>query len=197
MPLGPVLRIASQVVSALAAAGVHRIVHRAINPSNLVLVPGQTAQGEWPLVKVLHFVGVAPTFSGTNVSAAVLDKSLPYVSPEQLQHGTVDFRSEMYSLGGTMWFLLTGVPPLVAPKGPIAVVPATAGGKVSAMPKKVRRLLAQMLSTDPEARPRSARVPPQTPELSDSVRTTRGNVPQIQCPRFSRPSRLAGPVGCR
>ena len=63
MPLAPVLRIASQVVSALGAAGFQRIVHHAINPSNLVLVPGQTAEGEWPLVKVLHFEGVTPKSS--------------------------------------------------------------------------------------------------------------------------------------
>jgi serine/threonine protein kinase len=156
MPVGPVLRIASQVVSALGTAAFHRIVHRAINPSNLVLVPGQTAEGEWPLVKVLHFVGAAPKFSGTDVSVTAFDKSLQYASPEQLQHGAVDFRSEIYSLGCTMWFLLTGAPPLMAPKGPMAVQPTKAGlavDKMSAMPKKVRRLLAQMLSVNPDARP--------------------------------------------
>ena len=92
MPVGPVLRIASQVVSALGAAAFHQIVHRAINPSNLVLVPGQTAEGEWPLVKVLHFAGGAPKFPGTEVVLTALDKSSYYASPEQLQDGTVDFR---------------------------------------------------------------------------------------------------------
>ena len=157
MPVGPVLRIASQVVSALGAAAFHRIVHRAINPSNLVLVPGQTAEGEWPLVKVLHFVGVVPKFSGADVAAAAFDKSLQYASPEQLQHGAVDFRSEIYSLGCTMWFLLTGAPPPMAPEGPMAAQPTKAGlaaDKVSAMPTKIRRLLAQMLSVNPDARPR-------------------------------------------
>jgi len=157
MPVGPVLRIASQVVSALGAAAFHRINHRAINPSNLVLVPGQTAEGEWPLVKVLHFVGVAPKFSGTDVAVAAFDKSLHYASPEQIQKGTVDFRSELYSLGSTMWFLLTGAPPLVATAGPMAASPAKTGvaaEKIDAMPKKVRRLLTQMLAVNPEARPR-------------------------------------------
>ncbi|HEX7518238.1 MAG TPA: protein kinase [Chthoniobacterales bacterium] len=151
MPVGPVLRIASQVVSALGAAAFHRIVHRAINPSNLVLVPGQTAEGEWPLVKMLQFVGVVPKFSGTDISAVALDKSLPYASPEQLQYGAVDFRSEIYSLGCTMWFLLTGTPP------PMAMQLAKTGlavDKMNAMPKRVGRLLAQMLSVTPEARPR-------------------------------------------
>lgn len=157
MPAGPVLRIASQVVSALGAASFHGISHYALNPGNLVLVPGQTAEGEWPLIKVLHFVGVSPRVSQTDVAVAAFDKSLHYASPEQIQKGTVDFRSELYSLGATMWFLMTGAPPLVAPAGPMAAPQAKAGAaaeKIDAMPKKVRRLLAQMLAANPEARPR-------------------------------------------
>jgi hypothetical protein len=155
MPVGPVLRIASQVVSALGAAALHGINHKAINPGNLVLLPGQTAEGEWPLVKVLHFVGVAPKVSGTDVSVAAFDKSLHYASPEQIQKGTVDFRSELYSLGATMWFLLTGAPPLVASAEPRAAAArfGDAAEKIDALPKKARRLLARMLAVNPEARP--------------------------------------------
>src|SRR5688500_3570253 len=69
MPTGAVLRIALQVVSAMGACAFHKISHHAINPSNLMLVPGQTPEGDWPLVKVLHFIGVAPTF--TSVEAPV------------------------------------------------------------------------------------------------------------------------------
>jgi serine/threonine protein kinase len=159
MPVGPVMRIAAQVVSALGAAAFHGIVHRAINPSNLMLVPGQTAEGEWPLVKVLHFVGGAPKFLGADGVAAAYDKSLPYTSPEQLEHGVVDFRSEMYSLGSTMWFLLTGAPPALAPKVQMAVQSTKAGpaaDKMSAVPKRIQQLLAQMLSVNPDARPRDS-----------------------------------------
>jgi eukaryotic-like serine/threonine-protein kinase len=157
LPLGPVLRIASQVVTALGAAGFHRIVHGAINPSNLMLVPGQTAEGEWPLVKVLHFVGVTPKSARTDGTVAAFDKSLQYASPEQLGYGVVDFRSEVYSLGSTMWFLLTGAPPPMAPEGPMAVPPTKTGStadQISALPEKIRRLLAKMLSVNPSARPR-------------------------------------------
>src|SRR4051812_23130419 len=62
MPTGAVFRIALQVVGAMGVASIHKISHHALNPSNVVLVPGQTPEGDWPLVKVLHFVGVAPTF---------------------------------------------------------------------------------------------------------------------------------------
>jgi serine/threonine-protein kinase len=156
MPTGAVLRIALQVVSAMGASAFHKISHHAINPANLMLVPGQTPEGDWPLVKVLHFVGVAPTFSSADTAVASFDKSTHYASPEQLQHGSVDFRSEIYSLGAAMWFLLTGAPPLMAPNGPLAMQPTTNGlavDKLNGMPKKVRRLLAQMLSVKPEGRP--------------------------------------------
>jgi hypothetical protein len=153
MPVGAVLRIASQVVSALGAAAIQRITHHAINPANIVLVPGQTAEGEWPLVKVLHFVGVAPKLSGSDEAVAAFDKSAHYASPEQLQRGPVDFRSEIYSLGCTMWFLLTGSPPLSAANTPLAATAAKATDKLSGVPKAVRRLLAQMLSPNPNDRP--------------------------------------------
>jgi serine/threonine-protein kinase len=156
MPTGAVLRIALQVIGAMGAASFHKISHHAINPANLILVPGQTPEGDWPLVKVLHFVGVAPTFAGGDTALASFDKSTHYASPEQLQHGAVDFRSEIYSLGAAMWFLLTGAPPLMAPKGPLAMQPTTIGlavDKLNGMPKKVRRLLAQMLAANPASRP--------------------------------------------
>lgn len=160
MPTGAVLRIALQVVGAMGACAFHKISHHAINPANVMLVPGQTPEGDWPLVKVLHFIGVAPTFTSAEASVsttvATFDKTSHYASPEQLQQGTVDFRSEIYSLGATMWFLLTGAPPLIAPNGPLAMQPTTHGlavDKLNGMPKKVRRLLAQMLSVNPEERP--------------------------------------------
>ena len=156
MPTGAVLRIALQVIGAMGAASFQKISHHAINPGNLILVPGQTPEGDWPLVKVLHFVGVAPTFASADTLVASFDRSTHYASPEQSQHGNVDFRSEIYSLGATMWFLLTGAPPLMAPKGPLAMQPTTIGlavHKLEGMPKKVRRLLAQMLAADPASRP--------------------------------------------
>jgi hypothetical protein len=156
MPTGSVLRIGLQVIAAMGAASFHKISHHAINPANLLLVPGQTPEGDWPLVKVLHFVGVAPTFASADTAVASFDKSSHYASPEQVRQGKVDFRSEIYSLGATMWFLLTGAPPLVSPRGPLAAQASSSGvavDKVSGLPKKVRRLLALMLATDPAERP--------------------------------------------
>ena len=127
MPVSVVLRIAAQVVSALGAATFHAVVHRAINPSNLMLVPGQTAEGEWPLIKVVNFIGAKP--------------EPEFISPEQREKKPVDFRSQIYSLGATLWFLLKGS----ALVGGVETVQTAEG-----IPAPLRRLLLPMLADDPE-----------------------------------------------
>jgi serine/threonine protein kinase len=140
MALDAVLRIALQVVSALSAASFHGLTHRAIWPSNLMIVPGPTAEGGWPFVKLINFglTGFNPDSRGGETREA------QFASPEQLQHGMVDFRSEIYSLGATMCFLLTGVAPSA---GPIPLQ------QLNLFPKRVRNLLAQMLRNNPDERP--------------------------------------------
>jgi serine/threonine-protein kinase len=140
MALDVVLRIALQVISALSAASFHRLTHRAIRPSNLMIVPGPTAEGGWPFVKLINFglTGFDPdSHCGETREAA-------FASPQQLQHGTVDFRSEIYSLGATMCFLLTGAAPSAG------TIPLQ---QLSRFPKKVRYLLARMLRNNPDERP--------------------------------------------
>lgn len=144
MPVGAVMRIAAQVVSALTAATFRGITHHALNPTNLMLVPGQTAEGEWPLIKVLNFVGVAPSFARSGTPDPRSLEAVNFASPEQLESGTVNFRSELYSLGCTLWFLLSGAAPL-------AGAASVANGH--RVPNSVRKLLAQMMAADPEDRP--------------------------------------------
>jgi serine/threonine-protein kinase len=142
LPAAAVLRIASQVVAGLSAAAFHSVLHRAIQPANLMIVPGQTPDGEWPFVKVLNFGGVPPTLSNSAVSLGQGAPSAQFAAPEQLEGKPVDFPSELYSLGCTMWFLLTGVLPT-----PGAV---DKGGRI---PKPLRPLLARLVAADPTQRP--------------------------------------------
>src|SRR5260370_5919959 len=55
MTADAVLRIGIQVVRALAAAAFFSLTHRAIQPSNIIIVPGRTDDGGWPFVKLLNF----------------------------------------------------------------------------------------------------------------------------------------------
>lgn len=143
MPVGPALRIASQIVSALGAAAFHSLVHRAINPENVMLVPGQTPQGDWPMVKILQWIGTVPSGSKYAGKSMTSDFTGSFVSPEQKTEGTVNFESEIFSLGATLWFLLTGEAP-----GVESTLPRLGG-----VPKQVMHLLEQMLARDPENRP--------------------------------------------
>lgn len=142
LPAAAVVRVALQVVGGLAAAAFHSVVHRSIRPASLMIVPGQTPEGEWPFVKVLDFGGVPPTSSASEFSVRSAGSSADFASPEQLKGYPVDFRSELYSLGCTLWYLLTGAPP----------IPGTAD-KGNRIPKALRPILAQMVALDPMQRP--------------------------------------------
>ncbi|MDQ6765297.1 MAG: protein kinase [Verrucomicrobiota bacterium] len=144
LPLGAVLRVASQMVGAIGAAAFHGIFHYALTPANVLLVPGQTTDGDWPLIKVTNFLGVAPSLSRHGETAGGVGDAVNFASPEQLANGAVDFRSEIYSVGGTLWFLLSGAPPFAG-----AATIETAAG----IPSRVKSLLARMLATDPADRP--------------------------------------------
>ncbi len=145
MPADAVLRVAAQVASALSAASFHRLTHRAIQPSNLLIVPGPTAEGGWPFIKLIDVSSAGPklhSHSGEipDVGSAVARQ---FASPEQLQHGSVDFRSAIYSLGATMYFLLTGA----APPAKVRL------RDLRRFPKALRNLLAHMLHGSPDKRP--------------------------------------------
>ena len=164
MPADAVLRVAEQIVSLLSTARFHELAHCAIQPSNLIIVPGSTPEGSWPFVKLMDFPlpGLKSGhegFGGTDSSRGELNKpnggderaesfsvAPPFASPEQLQHQRVDFRSEVYSLGATMYFLLTGTAP--SPEMRLR------SRELSGFPKALRNLIGNMLRHEPDQRPK-------------------------------------------
>src|SRR5256885_6692813 len=108
------LRVGLQVVRAIGAAAFFNLTHRAIQPSNLMIVPGQSPDGSRPFVKLLNFGLAGLELHSDSAEARELAPSISpqFASPEQRANGEIDFRSEMYSLGATMCFLLTGAAPL-------------------------------------------------------------------------------------
>src|SRR6202035_5654575 len=106
------LRICLQVTRALAAAARQQLVHRDLKPANLMLVD---EDGE-KIVKVIDF-GLAKTAkregedSGTLTIAGGFVGTPHFASPEQLEERDIDIRSDIYSLGATLYYMLTGRPP--------------------------------------------------------------------------------------
>src|SRR6516162_5416064 len=105
--------IVLQVSSALAAAEKQGLVHRDLKPANLMVVSsdGETSNNKKLLVKIIDF-GLAKT-----IQSQIDPKSLThdrfvgtpaFASPEQFEHSALDVRSDIYSLGETLWFAVTG-----------------------------------------------------------------------------------------
>ena len=150
MPADAVLRIGLQVMNALTAAANHSLTDRSIQPANLMILPGAASDGGWPRVKLLNFglAGLKVRSDGDEIRELVPSMPSQFASPEQLENRPVDFRSDIFSLGAAMWFLLTGAaPPAAAESGPRLSPSAVA------VPRFVRNLVSQMLRTNPEERP--------------------------------------------
>jgi len=91
--------IAMQIAQGMEAAHERKIVHRDIKPQNIMI----SKDGK---VKVTDF-GIAKATSGNTINSATMG-SVHYISPEQARGGYCDERSDIYSLGITMYEMLTG-----------------------------------------------------------------------------------------
>src|SRR5262245_28463784 len=169
--------IAEQVTSALAAAEKHGLVHRDLKPANLMLVnaddPELTARDQTrskrsrlralrkppiPLVKIIDF-GLAKAFhTATDPKSLTHDRFVgtpAFASPEQFEHSTLDVRSDIYSLGETLWFALTGKTPFAgrtlsdihrAQKSNVLPVEQL---KAAHVPLRMKSVLRSMLAFEP------------------------------------------------
>jgi len=148
------LRVGLQVVRAIGAAAFFNLTHRAIQPSNLMIVPGESPDGGWPFVKLLNFGLAGLELHSDSGEARELAPSISpqFASPEQRANGEIDFRSEMYSLGATMCFLLTGAAPL-AVSGMKARLRIQRLPELRRAPKPLHNLLVYLLRENPENRP--------------------------------------------
>ena len=103
------LEIIAQACGALVALEAHGLVHRDLKPANLMLVEGPEL-----MIKVIDFglaKGAAIAGSESDISHGGFVGTPSFASPEQFTSTSVDVRSDLYSLGITLWEMLTGQTP--------------------------------------------------------------------------------------
>jgi serine/threonine protein kinase len=112
VPVIMALKIAAQVARALGAAQKQGLVHRDIKPSNIMFV---REDGGDISVKVIDFGLAKNAGSDTEDSATLTTGGFlgtpHFASPEQLEEREIDVRSDIYSLGATLWYMLAGKTP--------------------------------------------------------------------------------------
>jgi tRNA A-37 threonylcarbamoyl transferase component Bud32 len=150
--------IARQVCEALTEAHRQGVIHRDLKPSNIMLL----SRGQGPgFVKVLDF-GVA-RIDGRDPGKGVVGTPV-YMAPEQLAGGSVDGRSDIYSLAVILYEMLTGRPPLEARSAAEmaklhASTPAPPPSTIAPgvwIPHGVEACLMRALAKEPHTRPQAA-----------------------------------------
>lgn len=107
MPISEVLRLMADAADALDYAHSNSVVHRDIKPANMMLLD------EGKVIKLMDF-GIARIADSSKTKTGMVLGTPSYMSPEQLSGKKVDGRSDLFSLGVTLYQLLTGSLPFQA-----------------------------------------------------------------------------------
>ncbi len=106
LPVAEALAIACEVAGALDHAHRHGVIHHDIKPENIMLQDGHALVADFGIGKALSEVrGESLTQAGMGIGTPA------YMSPEQAVGEAVDGRSDLYSLGCTLYEMLVGEPP--------------------------------------------------------------------------------------
>ena len=147
------------VLSALSAAHKIGIVHRDIKPENILI----SKEGR---IKIADFgLAKGPLIGGTlTAESSVILGSVSYLSPEQVQRGVADARSDIYSIGITAFEMFTGKKPFEG-DAPIQIAYMHVNNRVprissvvSGVPEKLDELIYSATSANPDERPRDATI---------------------------------------
>jgi serine/threonine protein kinase len=155
IPVPQAIDYTLQIATGLAHAGERSVVHRDIKPSNIIISPnGRAKLVDMGLARSLENRGDADlTQSGVTLG------TFDYISPEQaLEPREADVRSDIYSLGCTLYHMITGRP--AVPEGTAArklhhhqnVDPVDPRGINAEIPDDVALLLSRMMAKDVRAR---------------------------------------------
>ncbi len=151
-----VSRIGADVISGLAHAHNRGIIHRDIKPRNVLMDEyGRPRVADFGIARALDSATSHATKTGSYLGTAL------YSAPEQLQGEKVTPKSDIYSLGATLYQAATGEPPFTG--SPISVAnqhvsrtPVSPGERGAEISESLEEIILQCLAKDPAARPEAA-----------------------------------------
>ncbi len=158
--LSDALGLIIQIASALSAAERQQLVHRDLKPANLMLTDENGDQ----VVKIIDFglakkILPAGEVSGAFTIAGGFVGTAEFASPEQIRETDLDARSDIYSLGATLFFMLAGRPPFTGAAGEVMshhLYKAIPLEPLSDQPSAAIELVQRMMEKDREKRPQNA-----------------------------------------
>jgi eukaryotic-like serine/threonine-protein kinase len=171
LELPAAVALTSAVLDALAAAHAGGVVHRDVTPANVMLDPEELVapfdpEGFGRSIRLLDFgladvpgrstVGADALLSGTGAAEGVV-ASVPYASPEQLSAAPVGEASDIYQVGATLHFALTGRPPFTGDtravvRAHLSSPPPVPSASRKGLPRGVDRVVTTAMLKRPEDR---------------------------------------------
>ena len=156
------LRVTMQVAQALEAANDQQLIHRDIKPGNIMAIANRSGSLD---VKLIDFgLARAAKAAGLDVTQLTGTKdfvgSPAFASPEQAEMSELDTRSDIYSLGVTLWYLLSAKRPFSGTVGQVMIAHAVKPPpfeQLAQVPLPVIDLLRRMLAKSREDRPQNPR----------------------------------------
>jgi serine/threonine-protein kinase len=159
LPVGEAISYVYQIAHALAHAWQRDVVHRDIKPSNIIVTPdGQAKLVDMGLARLRQMDALDDELTATGITLGTFD----YISPEQARDPRLaDARSDIYSLGCTLFYMLAGQAPFAQSTGVQKLLqhqserPPDLRTFRSDIPDSVSRLARRMLAKSPGDRPQS------------------------------------------
>jgi serine/threonine-protein kinase len=191
LPVSEAIRIAGQLADGLHALHAERFVHGDVTPENVLL----DESGAVKLVDfgIAHLATTTGSFDSRDLASSAL-----YLSPEQLDHGRADERSDQYSLGLLIYEMVTGRLPfagdtwVAATAQRLTADPAPPSTVRRSIPASIDRVILRTLERDPARRYESM-----AQLRSALARATAGMAAPVETASDERGARRASPTAFR